>query len=82
MTDMNQPPESQHASGRRWADHIADLLVSGEVARLGQGTLLTLQLINQRFANVMNRVAEVYFARYIAVIKNLQEVLNHIPLIR
>jgi signal-transduction protein with cAMP-binding, CBS, and nucleotidyltransferase domain len=32
--------------------------------------------------NVMNRVAEVYFARYISVIKNLQEVLNHIPLIR
>jgi hypothetical protein len=35
----------------------ADLLVSGEVARLGEGTLLTLQLINQRFATVMNRVS-------------------------
>ncbi len=35
----------------------AELLISGEVAPLGTGRLLTLQLINHRYANVMNRVA-------------------------
>jgi TolB-like protein len=34
-----------------------DLLVAGSVTRLGEGLVVTLQLINQRFANVMNRVA-------------------------
>jgi signal-transduction protein with cAMP-binding, CBS, and nucleotidyltransferase domain len=32
--------------------------------------------------NTMNRVAQVYFTRYVAVIKNLQDVFNQIPLIR
>ncbi|MBI5497050.1 MAG: hypothetical protein HY904_18695 [Deltaproteobacteria bacterium] len=35
----------------------AEWLVTGEAARLGEGTLLTLQLINHRYANVMNRVS-------------------------
>ncbi|MEW5855023.1 MAG: hypothetical protein AB2A00_39975 [Myxococcota bacterium] len=35
----------------------ATLLISGELARLGESTLVTLQLINQRFATVMNRVS-------------------------
>lgn len=35
----------------------AELLVSGELARLDESTLLTLQLINNRFATVMNRVS-------------------------
>lgn len=35
----------------------AQMLVTGEVARVGANTLLTLQLINHRFASVMNRVS-------------------------
>jgi hypothetical protein len=35
----------------------AELLVTGELTRLGEGHLLTLQLINHRYANVMNRVS-------------------------
>ncbi|MFH1810201.1 MAG: hypothetical protein ABIJ09_15755 [Pseudomonadota bacterium] len=34
-----------------------DMLVAGSVTRLGESLVVTLQLINQRFANVMNRVA-------------------------
>ncbi len=32
--------------------------------------------------HIMSGVAAVYFDRYLKVIKNLQEVLNHLPLIR
>jgi len=35
----------------------ASFLISGEVARIGGKTLLTLQLINHRYATVVNRVA-------------------------
>jgi len=34
-----------------------DFIVAGAVTPLGQGSVVSLQLINQRFANVMNRVA-------------------------
>ena len=34
-----------------------DLLVSGAITPIGEGTVVTLQLINQRYANVMNRVS-------------------------
>lgn len=32
--------------------------------------------------NVMNQVARIYYTRYIRVLKNLQNILNQIPLIR
>jgi len=32
--------------------------------------------------NIMNQVAHIYFSRYIAVLKNVQSILNQIPLIR
>jgi hypothetical protein len=34
-----------------------ELMIAGAVTPLGEGSVITLQLVNQRFANVMNRVS-------------------------